>query len=96
MRISSLLPTNQKEAVSCQSVCELLGLTERQLRMQIRKERREGEPILTKHGGGGLWLWNGEDPEEFDRFGYKALTSKGVDLLLTAQLMKERCSIAKR
>lgn len=94
MRIANLLPTKQEEAVSCRHICAVTGLTERQLRSQIRKERREGEPILTNHEGGGLWLWSGADPEEFNRC-YMALVSKGCDLLETARMMKEGCDLAR-
>lgn len=93
MRIADLLPTKQREAVSYQRLSELTGLSQRDLRYAIRRERREGAAILTSHkkGCSGVWLWDGQDKTEFDRC-YDTLVHTGIDLLETARFMKERLS----
>ena len=90
-KIAEILPTRQKDAVSYKTLSAWTGLSKRQLREVIRRERREGNAILTSHekGKSGVWLWDGYDKGEFDRC-YEMLVNTGVDYLETARLMRER------
>jgi biotin operon repressor len=84
--ISELLPDNEQDAVSYQILSVITGMSGRELRRAIRHERRQGQPILSSKRG--LWLWNGEDLQEFEGT-YKRLVRIGCDYLHTAKLMKE-------
>ena len=84
--IAELLPDNEQDAVSYQILSAITGLSGRELRHAIRRERRQGQPILSSKRG--LWRWNGEDPREFDGT-YQRLIKIGCDYLNTARLMKE-------
>ena len=86
MTISELLPDNEQDAVSYQILSAITGLSGRELRHAIRRERRQGQPILSSKRG--LWRRNGEDPREFDGT-YQRLIKIGCDYLNTARLMKE-------
>jgi biotin operon repressor len=90
MKISTVLPQTQNEALSYRELSALTGLSEREVRAQIRQERREGIPILTsrEYGRSGVWLWNKTDMKEFDRC-YKTIVRIGMDYLETARKMKE-------
>lgn len=92
MSIADLLPRAQSDAISYRELSEMSGLSPRELRQAIRRERREGRAILTSRepGRSGVWLWDGEDAGEFNRC-YMSLVSAGCDLLETARQMKERC-----
>lgn len=88
--ISSLLPRSQREALSYSQISRAIGLSARQIRAAIRYERRQGIPIMTshEHGNSGVWLWDGQDQEEFNRC-QKRLVRTGMDIVETARLMKE-------
>ena len=86
MTISELLPDSEHEAVSYQILSVITGMSGRELRRAIRHERRQGQPILSSKRG--VWLWNGEDPREFEGT-YQRLVKIGCDYLHTARLMKD-------
>lgn len=90
LRIADLLPGKQAEAVSYQQLSELTGLTIRQLREAVRRERRQGAVILSskENGCSGLWLWDGSNLEEMERC-YQSMVSAGADILQTAAIMKD-------
>ena len=84
--ISELLPDNEQEAVSYENLSAITGMSGRELRHAIRRERRQGQPILSSKRG--LWRWNGEDQREFDAC-CKRIIQIGSDYIRTAQLMKD-------
>ena len=86
MMISELLPDSEHEAVSYQILSAITGLSGRELRHEIRRERRQGQPILSSKRG--VWLWNGTDQREFDAC-CKRIIKIGSDYIRTAQLMKD-------
>ena len=90
MKISNLLPTDQESALSYRELSQITGLSHRELRDAIRRERRQGVAILTSHqrGRSGVWLWSGQDPEELMKC-YRMLLRTGSDILQTAALMKK-------
>jgi hypothetical protein len=85
-RIADLLPERESEAVTYKRLAELTGLSGRELRHEIRRERRQGQPILSSKRG--VWLWNGTDQREFDAC-CKRIIQIGSDYIRTAQLMKD-------
>lgn len=58
-----------------------LHISRRDLFAAIRKERREGELILSDKAGGGYWLWSG-NIGELQRY-YKMQRAGALDMLKT-------------
>lgn len=50
-----MLHTGVENAIPKQAIMAATGLTDRELRRQVAKERRDGFPILTNMEGGGLY-----------------------------------------
>ena len=85
-RIADLLPERESEAVTYKRLAELTGLSARELRRAIRRERREGEPILSSSRG--VWKWNGADAAVLANCCAR-LARTGTDLIETARLMEQ-------
>ena len=96
MRISEMLPDCESSAISYRSLSAITGLSERELRSEIRHERRQGVAILTSKNG--VWLWDGRDHSELDAC-YRRLIRIGNDFIQTGLLMKagqERGAVDER
>jgi len=49
--IASILKTGKENAISGRKLCEMLGLTMRELTLRVEKERRAGAPICASTSG---------------------------------------------
>ena len=55
LMVFELLATGVENATPKQTIMTITGLADRDLRRQVAKERRDGNPILTNVEGGGYY-----------------------------------------
>ena len=79
--IAEILEHGEENKITTEALLLALHISRRDLFAAIRKERREGELILSDKAGGGYWLWNG-DMKELERY-YKMQRAGALDMLKT-------------
>lgn len=63
MHIYELLDAGKENRKTTSWLRKATGLSLRELRDEIRKERRQGHLILSGKGCGGYWLFSGKDED---------------------------------
>lgn len=80
--IYEILGEGSENKKSRSELIKALDIEARDFHDILRKERRDGNIIIsTKEKGGGYWLWNG-DYSELERY-YKMQRSGAIDILVT-------------
>lgn len=79
-RIADLLHPGAENAVSRRDLIALTGLSDRELRRQIERERRAGASILSDNQHG---YWLSDSPAEIKRFS-RSMRRRAAEIRLTA------------
>lgn len=85
-KIADHLLPGRENAVSRQALMGRLGVSERDLRRRVERERLEGIPILTSTEVGGYYLPS--SPADTARF-VASMRSRGVKTLQVAQAVEK-------
>ena len=85
LRISDLLLTGAENAVSRRDLMALTGLPDRELRLKIEEERRQGIPILSNCVSG---YYLPGDQAERDRC-VRSLRSRAAEIMATAAAIEQ-------
>lgn len=85
-KIADHLLPGRENAVSRQALVGRLGVSERDLRRRVERERLEGAPILTSTEVGGYYL--PASPDDTARF-VASMRSRGVKTLQVAQAVEK-------
>lgn len=85
-RIADHLSPGRENAISRVALMDKLGLSERDLRRRVERERLEGAPILTSTDVGGYYL--PASPDDTARF-VASMRNRGVKVLRVAQAVKK-------
>lgn len=89
MKISEVLSYGQENALPMRSLRQVTGLSEREARRQIERERRSGILIVsdTRHG-----YWLTDDPAEAARFS-RSIRHRAREILRTAAAIEGAAGI---
>lgn len=85
-KIADHLLPGRENAVSRQALMDRLGVSERDLRRRVERERLEGIPILTSTDVGGYYL--PASPDDTVRF-ITSMRSRGIKTLQVAQAVEK-------
>lgn len=85
MKISDYLSHGQTNAVSMRSLCNMTGISERELRRMITAERMRGTPILSDTSTG---YFLSASKEETARF-VKSMRHRAIEILRAADAVEE-------
>lgn len=91
-RVQPLIPKGEGSAIPARALAERLGISERQLRAQIRLLRRWGAPILSSRDNqrGGYFTAASTDEAAH---AINSLRSQAFDLLRTAAALSKRVQV---
>ena len=92
MKISDFLGYGQSEAVPLKHLVTLTKLSEREVRLQIERERRAGELIISDNRHG---YFLAETKEDADRF-VKSMRKRANEILTTAASVEKAANIESR
>lgn len=84
-KVADYLLPGRENAVSRQALADRLGISERDLRRRVERERLAGTPILASTEVGGYYLPASSD--DTARF-VASMRSRGVKVLLVAQAVE--------
>ena len=79
-RVADLLHSGAEDATSRRQLMSLTGLSDRELRLMIEAERRQGVPILSDNQRG---YWLSDDPAEIKKFS-RSMRRRAAEIRLTA------------
>lgn len=85
-KIADHLLPGRENAISRQALMDRLGVSERDLRRRVERERLEGIPILTSTEVGGYYL--PASPDDTARF-VASMRSRGIKTLQVAQAVEK-------
>ena len=88
-RVSDLLHPGAENAISRRHLMTLTGLRDRELRLLIEKERRQGVPILSDNFRG---YWLSDNPDEIKRFS-RSMKRRAAEIRLTAMRVEKSAEV---
>ena len=83
-RVADLLHLGAENAVSRRDLMALTGFSDRELRLRIEAERRQGVPILSDNQHG---YWLSDNPAEIMKFS-RSMRRRAPQIRLTAQYVE--------
>ena len=88
-RVADLLHPGAENAIPRRELMTLTGLSDRELRLMIEAERRQGTPILSDNQRG---YWLSDSPAEIKKFS-RSMRRRAAEIRLTAMCVEKSAEV---
>ena len=95
MSIIDIIPFGAENAISRAELAEKSGMSDRRMRLEIQRQRDNGELILNDQRGGGYYRVGTDDLDALHRQ-YKQDTARAMAILKRRKAMREILKAAGR
>lgn len=95
MSIIDIIPLGAENAISRAELAEKSGMSDRRMRLEIQRERDNGELILNSQDGKGYFRATADDLDHIQRQ-YKQDTARAMAILKRRKAMREILKAAGR